>query len=74
MKLITTAEVAAVCGVMPKTVRRWRETGRLGPEPVTVDGRFRFDALEAELWIKQRMPRQESWREMWRVNRPGGAA
>lgn len=51
VELLTTAEVAELLRVTPRTVREWAKTGKL-PGAVFLTGRalrFRKDAIEAAL-------------------------
>jgi len=53
--LLTTAQVAKLAGVTPRTVRNWAEAGKLTVER-TSGGHRRFSRREVEKLIKDRIP------------------
>jgi excisionase family DNA binding protein len=58
-KLLTRAELAAVLRVSTKTLKRWREAGRI-LAPLPGPGlRWRVDEVEA--WVKAGRPRSADW-------------
>lgn len=46
-RLLTVREVAAIFGVDPKTVRRWKDAGKLAPHR-TPGGHLRFSEREVK--------------------------
>lgn len=61
-ELLTTAEVAELCGLGARTVWRWAHSGRM-PAPLKLgDGRqgaVRFRRRDLEEWVARGCPRSE---------------
>lgn len=69
MRLITSRTLADQLDITMRTLSRWRESGRLGPAPITKDGHIRFDGDEVDAWIAAGTPRREQWAQTWVLSR-----
>jgi predicted DNA-binding transcriptional regulator AlpA len=49
-RLLGIPEVAGACGVSPRSVRRYFESGRM-PRPVKVSGLIRWRKSDIEAWL-----------------------
>lgn len=61
-QVVTTSQVAAMCGVTVRTVHRWVDAGRLRPmhQLPGETGAYLFDPAEIERLLVDQRPRIES--------------
>lgn len=59
--LLTTTEFAELVRIHPNTLYRWVALGRIGPEPIAAGRVLRWNAAEAEEWIRAGMPDRKAW-------------
>jgi transposase-like protein len=54
--LISTAAAAALLGVTPQALYKWRKEGK-GPQPYCLDGLYRYDRAVVMEYIKAARPK-----------------
>lgn len=67
--MYTSREVAGVCRISARTLRRWDRDGTFGPEPLRAIGRLLYDADEVDAWIECGMPWRKEWAPRWATTR-----
>jgi excisionase family DNA binding protein len=62
LRLLTPDELAAHLGVPPRTVRDWRRTPGLGPQPTRVGRHVRYTPADVAAWLLAQ--RQAGWPDL----------